>query len=131
MAVRNQAVELTRRLRQKDFRGEICALSNWVRDNIRYVKDIRSVETVHDPVTMLNVRCGDCDDKSLLLAALLESLGHPARFVAIAYKPGVFSHVWTQGRVGQAGPWIDLETTEALACGGRVPRGVAEIYQEI
>lgn len=131
MAVRNQAVELTRKLRQKDFRGEICALSDWVRDQVRYVKDIRSVETVHDPVTLLKVRCGDCDDKATLLAALAESIGHPARFVAVAYRPGVFSHVWAQARPGPGGPWIDLETTEPLACGLRVPAGVAEIYQEV
>lgn len=96
---------------------------------MRYVRDIRGIETVHDPDTMLRIMAGDCDDKSILLASLLESIGHRTRFVAIAYAPGQFSHVWVQDYI--RGQWIDLEPTEPIQCGARVPRGVAEIYQEV
>lgn len=131
MAVRNEAVNLTRQLRQKDFVGEARALFLFCRDRIRYVRDIRSVETLHTADTLLKIRCGDCDDKSILLAALLESIGHQARFVAVAQIPGQFCHVWTQ--VWLNGSWVDLETTEPLEFGQRIPNaGIAQtIYQEV
>ncbi len=52
-------------------------LHRFVRDNIRYIKDIRDVETVAYPDITLQQGQGDCDDKSVLLASLLESIGHP------------------------------------------------------
>jgi transglutaminase-like putative cysteine protease len=40
----------------------------------------------------------DCDDAAILMAALGESIGIPARLVAVAFfDPGAdFSHVWTE-----------------------------------
>lgn len=131
MEVRNQAVNLTRGLLQKDFESEARRCLAFVRDQIRYVRDIDNVETLHDPVTLLKIRAGDCDDKSILLAALLLSIGGRVRFIATSFSPGLFSHVWTQVHV--YGKWIDLEPTEPLPFGSRIPsRGtVKEIFQDV
>src|SRR5579872_6161298 len=67
-AVRNKAVSLTKRLLQKDFRGEACACLGFVRDQIRYVRDIYDVETIAAPAWLLQIGAGDCDDKATLLA---------------------------------------------------------------
>lgn len=129
--MREQAKSLVKGLPQKDFEGEAAAIFRFCRDSIRYVKDIRGVETLHDPDTMLRTRQGDCDDKSILCAALLESIGHQCRFVAISFVPGQFSHVWTQ--VNIRGRWIDLETTEPVEFGERIPTTgqLRLIYQEV
>lgn len=143
MPIRNLATRLTQGLRSKDFQSEACACLAWVKGNIRYVRDMRSAELVHDPVTLLGypghlagdfrpcpeARAGDCDDMAILLSALLESIGHQTRFRAVAYRPDKFVHVWTQDRI--AGRWLDLEPTEPLACGSRVPPGVTEIVQDV
>jgi transglutaminase-like putative cysteine protease len=120
-AVRTKALALTQHLRQKDRFGEIHALWDFVRNNIRYVRDIRNVETVHTPEQILRQESGDCDDKSLLLASLLESIGHPTAFWAIGTKPGKFSHVLVLTRVGPNKKWLPLETTEAVRIGWRPP----------
>jgi transglutaminase-like putative cysteine protease len=131
LSIREQAKTLTRNLPQKDFEGEARKIFQFCRDHIRYVRDIRGVETLHDPETMLKTRQGDCDDKSILCASLLESIGHQCRFVAISFIPGQFSHVWVQ--VNLNGRWIDLETTEPVQFGERIPtRGQLRlIYQDI
>lgn len=143
MPVRNRALAITSGLRPKDFRSEACACLAWVKANVRYVRDIRSVEVLHDPVTLLGfpghatgdmrqvrqAMAGDCDDLALLLSALLESIGHHTRFIAVAYRPDEFSHVWLQDLID--GAWLDLEPTEPIACGSRVPRGVAEIVRGV
>jgi transglutaminase-like putative cysteine protease len=124
--IRAKAVELTARLPQKHWIAEIAALHRFVRDDVRYVRDVRDVETVHTPEAVLELRSGDCDDKSVLLAALLESIGHPARYVAVGFQPGRYSHVYVQTLVGRKpGKWLGLETTEPVALGWE-PRGVVE-----
>lgn len=124
--IRRLAVELTtkgfwtgRGLPQKDFAGETRRLTEFVRDEIRYVGDIEGVETLHDPVTVIRQGAGDCDDKSLLLASLLLAIGHTPRFKAVAFVEDGYSHVWTQDRIG--GRWLDLETTEPVPFGQSVP----------
>ena len=129
MRVRQLAVELTTHgfregtgLAQKDFAGEAARLLEFVRDEIRYVRDIAHVETVHDADRILQLGAGDCDDKAILLAALLGSIGFEhVRFVAAAWAPDRFSHVWTQAFIN--GRWVDLEPTEPLPFGASVPTG--------
>jgi len=110
---------LTRMLKQKDWMGEIRALTHFVRDRIRYVRDINGVETVHTAEKILEQGQGDCDDKSILLASLLEAIGHPTRFVAVGLKPHRFSHVYVETKVGNK--WLPLETTENVAIGWSPP----------
>lgn len=117
--IRNLAIDLTAGLQQKDFEREACACLEFVRDRVRYVRDIRTVEVLQYPMVTIIQNAGDCDDKAILLAALLASIGHRVRFIAISYLPDKFSHVWLQ--TNAHGRWIDLEATEPIECGQRVP----------
>lgn len=110
LPVRLAALQLVESLPQRDWPAEVLALFEFVRDRIRYVRDIRGVETLQQPERTLTFKQGDCDDKAVLLAALLQSIGHPARFHAVAMRPGKFSHVYVDTLVG--GKWVGLETTE-------------------
>lgn len=103
-------------LADMDYAGEARELFHFARDNIRYLQDVRDVETVQTPDVTLQFRTGDCDDKSLLLAALLESIGHPARFCAVAYAaPGEFEHVFVETKIGTV--WIPCETVGQMEFG--------------
>lgn len=124
--IRDLALSITGGLKQKDYQGEACACLNWVRDRIRYVRDMALAEVLQIPQVTLPAGLsgigrgqGDCDDKSILLAAMLASIGHRVRFIAIAFEPETYSHVWVQDAVG--GQWLDLEPTEPLPCGARIP----------
>lgn len=136
--IRNAAVQITTKgfldgtgLQQKDFEGEAKRIHAFVRDQIRYVRDTDNVELLHDPVTLLQIGAGDCDDKAILLASLLGSIGHPTRFIAVAFEPGRYSHVWLQDYL--AGHWVDLEPTEPLPFGQSVPlkRAVATMTEDV
>lgn len=113
----------------KDFVGELRAVQEWVRENVRYTRDIRGVESIQTPVKTLEIRQGDCDDHSILVATILESLGHKTRFVAMGFAPGKFSHVFAQARVGsKRGPvWLSIETTEPVEIGWKPPRIVSKM----
>lgn len=109
---------------QKDYRGEAEKLHKFVRDRIRYVRDIRGVETLHTPELLLKLQTGDCDDKAILLSALLESIGHSTRFKAIGFLQGLFSHVLLEVFID--GEWVPAETTEPVELGWQ-PQNVADV----
>lgn len=114
--VRQTALDLVAALRAKDWAAEVRAVFNFVRDHVRYVRDVRGIETLQTPLVTLELEQGDCDDKSTLLASLLEAIGHPTRFVAVGYgKPGQFSHVYVESRIGAR--WLPLDATMNVEAG--------------
>lgn len=115
LPVRMAALSIVQRNGQKDWAGEIRDIHAFVRDEIRYIKDIRGVETLHTPEKLLEIKQGDCDDKSILVSALLESIGHPTRLVAVGFRPNEFSHVYAETKIGEK--WVGLETTEPVEVG--------------
>lgn len=123
-AIRQCAADLLAMLPDQGFRQEIETIFNYVRDEIRYLQDCVGVEVVQNPRVTLDFRQGDCDDKSTLLAALLESVGHPCAFVAVGYtRPGEFEHVYVETRVGRR--WIALDATLSM------PAGFAPLYPNV
>jgi transglutaminase-like putative cysteine protease len=116
--IRAQAVAIVQPMPAKNWRAEAAAVQNWMKRHIRYVRDVRDVETLQAPDYTLRVRAGDCDDQAMLAAALLESIGHPTRFVAIGRAPRSYSHVFAETLVGDR--WTALETTVDLPI-GRAP----------
>ena len=100
LPVRELALSLIRQVPgHKNWVGQIKALHRYVQKRIQYVRDIRGVETIATPLVTIQIGQGDCDDQAVLLAALLESIGHPTRFVAIKQTTlGPFVHVYTVAR---------------------------------
>jgi len=121
-AIRLLAQRLVKRVREKNFDEEKKIIYSFVRDKIRYVKDVRGVETIQSPVATLKIGAGDCDDQSILVASLLEAIGHKTRFVACGQIEGVFSHVFTQV-LSESGRWESVECTEKWHY-GKTPPGI-------
>lgn len=103
----------------KDYEGELVAIHNWVRDNIRYTRDVQGQETLCPPEEIaFNSKAGDCDDMAMLDAALLASIGFSTRFKVIGVTPNSYSHVYLQAQIpgaaadvggGQDAGWISLD----------------------
>ena len=98
-------------LPNKAFKQEVVAIYDWVANNIRYTQDVREVETLQTPDWTVKMLQGDCDDHAVLLAALLQSIGHPVRFVAIKCQGAgpYYVHVFTETKIGPR--WVALDTT--------------------
>ena len=91
----------TRGVPEKQYKAEMNALYEWVRDNIRYTRDVAGQETLCPPEEIaFNSQAGDCDDKSVLLAGLLGSVGIATRYKTIGVTPTSYSHVYIQARPG-------------------------------
>jgi transglutaminase-like putative cysteine protease len=112
--VRQRAIQIFRdyRVPAKDRFGEVAALFDWVRRNIRYTRDIYRVELLHTARRMLELRAGDCDDMTILLGAMLMSTGHPVRLALVGFKPSrphAYSHIYLEALIGSR--WLPLDAT--------------------
>ena len=105
--------------------NKICyakALYYFVRDNIVYISDPVSREFIQMPQATIVNGGGDCDDGSVLLASMLESIGIKTEFV---YKP---NHVYVKAWLPEAarqykteGDWVHLEWTCGTCEFGEIP----------
>ncbi|MGP4056044.1 transglutaminase-like domain-containing protein [Mycobacterium sp. 4D054] len=126
--VRRRVVDILRaqRIRARDYLGEIKALFEWVQSNIRYTRDPHRVELLHSARRMLELRAGDCDDMTILLGAMLQSIGHPVRIVVIGpnpRRPNLFTHVYPEVRF--RGRWIAVDATVSHPMGWK-PRAIVK-----
>jgi len=108
---------------------KICqakSLFFFVRDKFNYVSDPLRYEYIKSPRESLSAKGGDCDDASVLLANLLESIGITTRFVFI---PG---HVYIQAympdalaRYKEIG-WVNMDATCSYCDFGEIPYTTAD-----
>jgi len=95
--------------------SKICnakAIFYFVQGNFNYLNDPLSFEYYKTPHESLHSNNGDCDDGSILLSSLLQSIGFRTRFV---FVPG---HVYIQVNIPEAvssykdeDGWINLDST--------------------
>jgi Transglutaminase-like superfamily len=112
-----KAVDIVRSVPAYDELGELNALYEWVKSNIRFTKDPLTKEKLYPPQELLKIRAGDCDDISMLLGAFALALGYPARLITISANPDApqeFSHVYMQAEapVG-SGQWVSMDAARA------------------
>jgi hypothetical protein len=94
--IRETAKGLVGSCPEKNLLCEVTQLQHFVRDQIRYIRDVHDVETLQTPDNTLTTRQGDCDDKASLLASLLLAIGIPAAFCALGVRGGPYSHVMAE-----------------------------------
>ena len=128
--IRQAAMSIVYLTPEKDSYSEALALFEHVQTRIRYVGDVYGIETIATASKTLLGKGGDCDDKSILLASLMEAIGYPTRFVAAGYSaPGHLEHVYVQ--VCLDGDWIDCDTTEPYPMGWAGPDAVCFYVERI
>lgn len=131
LRIRELALCIVGAIPGKHFRTEIDRIFAWVRDHIRYTRDVAGVETVQRPVRTLEYRQGDCDDQVTLLAALLGSIGVRSRFKAVGFRPHHFQHVYLEALDDTNGKWIGLDPTEQVPMGWRPPNPAAVMTEVV
>jgi transglutaminase-like putative cysteine protease len=109
LTVRTLAQNVVQDCAEKDYWCEADKLHAFVTYKIRYLRDMRTAETVQFPDQTLLRKSGDCDDKALLYCCLAECIGFPSRLCAIGVQGEDFSHVSAQVMIPKMG-WVNAET---------------------
>ena len=113
--IREVAVGIIAGLPHKAYAEQAEAITDWVARNVQFVRDVDGVETLTPPAYLLSTLAGDCDDQSMLVGALLQSIGLPVRLSVGGPDAARMVHVWCE--VNIAGRWLACETTEPLPFG--------------
>jgi len=93
--VRNLSVSLGKKFAAGDFK-QARRIYEYVRDEITYIHDPLGVEEVRAPEVTMKLSAGDCDDKAVLLAAMLTCIGFKACFfIADTDNDKYPDHVYT------------------------------------
>jgi transglutaminase-like putative cysteine protease len=129
-AVRDQAVNIVFYIPKGAWVGKAKALWQWVKANIKYIPDPYGTEQLHWAATVLSQRYGDCDDQTILMAAMLLAVGIPTRIMAVALnQAGVFEHVFAQAYLGN--DWVTMETTEDKPFGWSPPNIISRYISPV
>lgn len=101
--VRDFALQILRSygVRSHNYKSEALAIGDYIKNNMRYVRDIDNVERIQDPLLILQdiqagKGAGDCDDMSLIIATLLLSIGAQPYFRTVRYSGAVgpYNHIY-------------------------------------
>jgi transglutaminase-like putative cysteine protease len=109
--------EIVAELFPHDYLSEYAAILNWVRTNIRYSRDPRTIEQVKTPAVIVETKTGDCDDMSVLIGALVGLVGGQVRLVAGGFPNAprtssgrrILSHVWLEAFDPTSSSWVVLD----------------------
>ena len=99
-------------LDNNDKESQIELLTDFVKDNMIYVRDPLGVEYVTSPVQhikrilMHGYTTGDCDDHAMLLNTFLSAMGMKTRFVGVKLNSSRFNHVISCVKNPD---WIDID----------------------
>jgi transglutaminase-like putative cysteine protease len=122
--VRAASIAALTNVRSHDARGEIASLFRFVRDRVAFRRDPVRTEWLQAARHTLSLAAGDCDDRAVLLAAMLRSVGIPAWFRVVALdrsRPTTFSHVYVVVKMGDQ--VIPLDPTYPENAVGMMPAG--------
>jgi transglutaminase-like putative cysteine protease len=140
--IRGLAEEIVGGLFPHDYLSEYAAILNWVRKNVRYTRDPRTIEQIQTAAVTIEAKHGDCDDSSVVIGALVGTVGAQVRLVAGAFASSpkhprngqsLLSHVWLEAFEPAAGAWVVLDPVPGRKVNqmlGRLTRTVAmEVLQ--
>lgn len=124
--VRNAAEEALRAegVKPRDSYGEAKALFEFVRGHMRFTRDPVNVEQLTTAQgLLLDHPNGDCDEYSILLGSLLESVGIPVRIKVVRrHSRQPWKHVYLEARINDR--WVSADPTHPQEpFGWEVPHG--------
>jgi len=106
-------------------RNDLCEIEliwNFVVENCRYVFDTTEIDVFTTAQHTLSAGGGDCDDMTVLFAALLKSVGFyvKARVISTPDNPNEWVHIYPMVGVPKSDPkqWITLDCTVTGAVPG-------------
>lgn len=125
-ALRQMAIEVVRGTPARDDYAQACAVFHYVKKHIEFRGEYD--EWLQTPLVTAQLGAGDCDDQSMLVAALLMSLGIRSTFITVATGPDrQFSHVYAAAFIRDKNNWLPLDTTVDRSFPGWQPERVTRI----
>lgn len=118
---------------ERDYEGEIKAIFNSIRKNVRYTGDIYKLDTFQGAKRTLGYKAGDCDCYTIALGSCLQSVGYPVkiRIIQTVDSPE-YNHIFLLTGVPPRNPrkWISLDASVNKPAGWHPPRNMIKKYKD-
>lgn len=112
---------------ERDYWGEIKAVFNGIRANVRYVRDGHGLDTYQAANRTLEFAGGDCDDFSITLGSALLSIGFPIKLRVIqTHGSPDFNHIFLIAGIPPKAPtkWVSLDASVDQPAGWHPPKSM-------
>jgi len=115
----------------RDYEAEVRAIFDWVRTNIRYTRDPEGLELFRKPIRTVQLGLADCDDMSILISALLGTIGHKTMLRVIGVTSKEPEHIYPLVLLppDNATYYIALDATRSEDMGWEIPEE-QRLFQE-
>ena len=99
--------------RQKDYKCYLKHILEWVRANIKYVRDPEGLDTFQTAQRTLELGIADCDDFTILIASMLIVIGIPVLLKIVSTDGITYSHIYPLAGLPPQEPteWIAMDAT--------------------
>lgn len=112
---------------ERDYWGEVKAVFKAVRERVRYVRDTFGKDTFTSAWRSLQSGGGDCDDASIVIASMLQSLGYPVRLRIIRTTDSPdWNHIFVLVGLPPGNPtkWVSLDASVDKPAGWHAPKSI-------
>lgn len=126
--IRQLVSEILRGVAEKDYENELDAIFSWVRKNIRYTRDPHNVELFQRPSRILEMGIADCDDLSIIIGAMVQSIGYPLRLRVIGVQSADPEHIYPLVGVPpsennlESIQWVAMDASVSQPIGWQLPQ---------
>jgi hypothetical protein len=112
---------------EKDWPAEVEAIFKAVREHIRYTRDTYGKDLFQHPVRTFQFGGADCDDYTIVLGSMLQSVGYPVRARVIRTTDADdWNHIYLLVGLPPRAParWVPLDASVNKPPGWEAPRSM-------
>jgi transglutaminase-like putative cysteine protease len=119
--IRELALKIVKDVPEKAWLQEAKAIFEWVKENIKYRRDVFCKDSYHTAERIVELGSGDCDDMVILMNSLLCSIGFRTGARIISSRPDRgFHHIYSLVEIPGDG-WYALDATDKSHAFGEEP----------
>lgn len=117
-------------IQEGDYLGEIKAIYDWIRTNVRYLGDPFDNDTIETAPYVLDVRAADCDGYVVLAGAMLASIGYEPILKVSGQTKEEFDHIYLLIGYppGKSNEFIAFDASIDFGIGWEAPAVIAATY---
>jgi transglutaminase-like putative cysteine protease len=121
--IRRIAIEIVKRVQERDYLGEVKQLFEFTKQRIRFTRDPYGVESLEGAEETLELGAGDCDALTVLLSSLLGAVGYPIKLKVISTTGRGWNHIYPLVGIPPQRPqtWIPADASVKRPLGYQPP----------
>jgi len=125
--IRLLVANIIRDIPERDYLGELNAIFDWVKQNVRYTHDPYNLELFNRPKRVIEYGIADCDDLTILLGSMVQTIGYPIKLRVIGVNSDEPEHIYLMAGIppienSEPSDWIAMDASVDEPMGWQIDR---------